>query len=177
MPLISITGTPGTGKTSVSGELRSRGYNVVDLSSYIRERGLLGEKDEARDTYEVDLESLNESLSDLTHVDGTVFMEGHLSHLLDSHLIIVLRCSPAVLAKRLRSRGYSESKVAENVQAEILDVILCEAVDSDIPVYEVDCGSCGVSETVDSIVDIINGRGDDHIPGKINWSVEMDEWF
>ena len=57
MTLFAITGTPGTGKTSVSGELRSRGYDVIDMNVHIREHGLLGELDRDRDTHEVDHKS------------------------------------------------------------------------------------------------------------------------
>lgn len=177
MPLIALTGTPGTGKTSVSNELRSRGYNVIDINQYLREHSLFGNKDIARDTYEVDMDRLNESLKEYLDTEECIFMDSHLSHCLDCHEIIVLRCSPKVLADRLKARGYGEDKVRENVQAEILDVILCEATDSDIPVHELDC-TCGcVSEIVNTIVDIINGLDDDHTPGNVNWSEEMDEWF
>ena len=66
MTLYAISGTPGTGKTSVSAELRSRGYHVVDSNDHIRSKGLLGELDVARDTYEVDLDLLNDSLEEYT---------------------------------------------------------------------------------------------------------------
>jgi adenylate kinase len=177
MPLIAITGTPGVGKTSISEELRSRGYSVVDINKHLRENGLLGEKDVSRDTFEVDLDSLNDSMAGYIQSEDTIFMDSHLSHFLDCHVIVVLRCKPSVLAERLRSRGYSDSKVRENVQAEILDIILCESLDTDIPVYEVDCTSGGPENAADSIVDIINGGGNDLSPGKTDWSEEMSEWF
>ena len=62
--MIAITGTPGVGKTSVSAELRSRGYKVVDMNDHLRKHGLLGERDEGRDTYNVDMEALNDSLEE-----------------------------------------------------------------------------------------------------------------
>lgn len=177
MSLISITGTPGTGKTSVSNELRSRGYSVIDINKHISENGLFGDRDQSRDTYEIDLDLLNDSLGKYRDPDDTIFMDSHLSHCLDCNMIIVLRCDPNELASRLTRRGYGEEKVKENAQAELLDVILCESMESDIPVYELDCTVISISEIVDVIVDIINGKGNDHIPGKIDWSKEMDEWF
>ncbi len=175
--LVAITGTPGTGKTSVAAELRSRGHEVVDLGKHIREHGLLGELDEARDTHEVDLDLLNDSLEEYREREGTVFMEGHLSHFMDCGSIIVLRCHPDVLAERLRARGYSEEKVRENVQSEVLDVILCEATDSDIPVHVVDCTSAPVEETADEILSIASGESEGHLPGSVDWSSEMERWF
>ncbi len=175
--LVAITGTPGTGKTSVAEEIRSRGYEVVDLSRHIRENGLLGELDEARDTHEVDLDLLNDSLEEYRKKEGIVFMEGHLSHFMDCGSIVVLRCRPDVLAERLSARGYSEGKVRENVQSEVLDVILCEATDSDIPVHEVDCTSAPVAETADEILSIASGESEGHPPGSVDWSSEMERWF
>ena len=177
MTLYALTGTPGTGKSSVSEELRSRGYDVVDVKRFIIEQGLMGELDEARDTHEVDLDLLNDALGPFRSSDDLVILDSHLSHFMDSHGIIVLRCAPDVLAKRLEARGYGPDKVRENVQAEVLDVILCEAAESDIPVFEVDCTSCSVSESADAVEQIVKGDGADYLPGKTDWSAEMDRWF
>ena len=156
MVLIAITGTPGVGKTSVSAELRRRGYEVVDANEHLRAHGLLTEKDVPRDTFNVDMEAFNDSLEEY---------------------IIVLRCRPSVLAERLRKRGYSEAKVRENVQAEVLDVILCEATDTDIPVNEYDCSEGTPSDAVDFIERILNGEIELGPPGRVDWSGEMEEWF
>ena len=177
MTLYALTGTPGTGKSSVSEELRSRGYDVVDGKRFIIEQGLMGELDEARDTHEVDLDLLNDALEPFRSSGDLVILDSHLSHFMDSHGIIVLRCAPDVLARRLEARGYGPDKVRENVQAEVLDVILCEATESDIPVFEVDCTSCSVSESADAVEQIVKGDGADSLPGKTDWSAEMDRWF
>lgn len=177
MTLYALTGTPGAGKSSVSEELRSRGLRVIDGKRHIVESGLLGELDAARDTHEVDLDLLNDSLDAFRSSDGITILDSHLSHFMDCHGIIVLRCGPRVLAERLRSRGYGPDKVRENVQAEILDVILCEAAESDIPVYEVDCTSCTVAESADAVEEIVKGNVSDYLPGRTDWSTEMDEWF
>ncbi|CAM9243036.1 unnamed protein product [Discosporangium mesarthrocarpum] len=55
-------------------------------------------------------------------------------------LVLVLRAETSTLYDRLQARGYSEKKVAENVQCEIMQVVLEEARDAypiDI-LYEVD---------------------------------------
>ena len=173
--LIAITGTPGTGKSAVSAELRSRGFEVVDLKEHIVSCGLLGDLDAERDTHEVDLDLLNASLGEYREKEGTVFMEGHLSHYMDCGLIIVLRCDPDVLAQRLGARGYGRDKVLENVQAEVLDVILCESADTDIPVREIDCTGLSVAETADAVESAVSGGGS--LPGSVDWSSEMEKWF
>jgi len=177
MTLFAVTGTPGAGKTSVTAELRSRGYNVIDGKEFIKVNGLMGELDAARDTHEVDLDDLNDALEQFRQSEELYILDSHLSHFMDSSGIVVLRCSPDVLADRLRARGYSEPKVCENVQSEVLDVILCEATESDIPVFEVDCSSETVRQSADSIEKILNGDTDDYHPGKTDWSQEMDKWF
>ena len=45
-------------------------------------------------------------------------------------LVLVLRAENSVLYSRLESRGYSEKKLADNVEAEIMQVILDEARES-----------------------------------------------
>lgn len=177
MPVIAITGTPGVGKSSLSAELRRRGYEVVDVNEHLRKHGLLGERDAARDTYNVDMEAFNDSLDEYREKDRTVFLDSHLSHQVDCSHIIVLRCEPKVLADRLRARGYSDRKVLENVQAEVLDVILCESTETDIPVSEIDCTDNTPAEAADDVEMIIKGESGLFRPGSIDWSSEMEEWF
>ena len=174
--LVAITGTPGTGKTTLSAEMRRRGYEVVDGKAFMKERGILGDYDAERDTYEVDPDDLDEAM-DAFRGEGALILDSHLAHLIGFDKCIVLRCHPGVLAERLRARGYGEEKVVENVQAEILDVILCEAIESGGDVYEIDCTSRSVEEAADMVADIINGNGDDRLPGRVDWSGEMEEWF
>ena len=177
MTLFALTGTPGTGKTTLSQELRSRGYEVVDGKEFIRSHGLLGEYDADRDTYEVDLDALNDALEGFRSDDRPVILDSHLSHFMDSRGIILLRCSPRSLAERLRGRGYSERKVRENVQAEILDEILCEASETDIPIGEIDCSALSVREAADIAEKVISGDASDYPPGSTDWTSEMVEWF
>ena len=170
---VAITGTPGTGKTSVSTILRQRGYDVLDMTQYIKDNGLREEYDAERDTYDVDVERLNDCLADY---DNVIF-EGHLAHFMDVDSVIVLRCHPDVMKGRLEARGYSEEKVRENIQAEVLDVILFEAVESGIPTFSVDTSHGIVERTADEIEDVMKGDVIGHMPEDISWAEEMDKWF
>lgn len=174
--MIAITGTPGTGKTQLAEELRRRGYDVLDLSEHIRSNGLLGEKDGPRDTYCVDIDALDLSLEGY-RTGSTVFIEGHFSHCVGCDAVIVLRCGPDTLAERLRARGYREGKVAENVQAEILDVILCESAETGVPVCELVSSGHSTAELADSVEDIIRGNTDKYRPGNVDWTGELEKWF
>ncbi|MDR0309192.1 MAG: adenylate kinase family protein [Candidatus Methanoplasma sp.] len=174
--IIAITGTPGTGKTDLAAELRARGYEVIDLNEHIRKNGLLEEKDEARDTYSVDMDALDLSLEEWRN-SGTVIIEGHFSHCMGCDAIIVLRCHPDILAERLQGRNYSSDKVRENVQAEVLDVILCESVEADVPVFELDSSRDSATVLADKAEEIIKGNIDKYRPGNIDWTEDLEKWF
>jgi len=174
--MISITGTPGTGKTAIASCLRDSGEHVIDLNRYAEENGLKGRFDSERDTYSVDTEKLNRSLSTYANIDGKVFAEGHLSHFLDCDVVIVIRCNPSVLYERLKKRDYATEKITENVQAEALDVILCESVGNNAHVFEIDNTSCTVEQAASMVMDIVSGRTAGYGPGSVDWSSEMVKW-
>jgi adenylate kinase len=137
----ALTGTPGTGKTTVTDMLAGDGEPSVDLApihlnDLIEAEGLYEAVDEERDSLVADLNALAERLADR----DDVLIESHLAHHLPADRVIVLRCRPEDLANRLRERGAAETEVAENAESEALDVILAEAVerhDRDA-VYEID---------------------------------------
>ena len=175
--LIAITGTPGVGKSTVSKILAHR-FRVVDIHSYAEEHGLFEEYDEEAGSYDVDVEKLNDSIMSERFPEEHVFLDGHLSHFVDCDIIIVLRCDPRILSERLKARGYDEKKVLENVQAEVLDVILGESMESSAKVYEIDCSEMTPTEIADEIEHIvILGEVNDASPGNVDWSGEMEEWF
>ncbi|HOK27516.1 MAG TPA: AAA family ATPase, partial [Methanomassiliicoccaceae archaeon] len=108
--LVALTGTPGTGKSTAGELLRIRGYTVVEISDIVREGKVTTVLDEERGSLEVDTDELDEAIHrELPSRDAIVV--GHLSHYLSVDLIIVLRCRPSVLAKRLSARGWAEAKV------------------------------------------------------------------
>ena len=174
--MISITGTPGTGKTTIASCLKDKGENVIDLNQYIEKNGLKERFDKRRDTYSVDVEKLNASIKAHTHKDRNLFIEGHLSHFLDCDMVIVIRCNPSVLYDRLKKRNYTVRKVTENVQAEALDVVLCESAENNARVFEIDNTSCTAEQAVSAIRNIVKGRTEGHEPGSIDWSEEMVKW-
>jgi len=125
---IAITGTPGTGKSAVARRLRALGELVIDLNGLAFKHHLLGPYDRKRKTREVDLAGLGRFIDRQYPKKGRIFLESHYSHLLKVDRVVVLRCAPAVLRRRLARRGYPGSKVRENSLAEALDAITSEAV-------------------------------------------------
>ncbi len=162
--MVSITGTPGTGKTAVSSILRTKGYNVTAQNDTIEKYVL--ERDEERDAIVIDEDLWAE---EFPVFDGII--EGHVTHLLSSDRVIVLRCRPDVLQERLEKRGYSDAKVKENVLAEALDSILIETVEchSDDEILEIDTTSAAVEDTAAKIDEFIKGLIPAHF-GDTDWS-------
>lgn len=124
----------------------------------------------------MDISALDKAISEDQGLKDAILV-GHLSHHLTVDLIVVLRCRPSVLAIRLGERGYSQDKVKENVEAEALDVILIEAVETDRPVLEVDTTTKEVPEVVAAMEDILAGEREKYAIGHIDWSEEVLGWF
>lgn len=123
---IIITGTPGTGKTAISSYLTKEfGIPNINLGELCIQHNLILEKDPLRDTKIIDEEKLVLKLIEIltNSKNSLVIVEGHYADIVPNEFIkgaVLLRTDPFVLEKRLLHRNYSESKVQENVQAEIL---------------------------------------------------------
>src|SRR5438034_4561649 len=172
--LVALTGTPGTGKSTVAAELARRGYTVVLLDRFAEEHKLISGFDAARGTKEVDVEVLDRELRVPSKVG---FLVAHYAHRLSVNLAIVLRCHPKVLADRLRARGWPDAKVRENVEAEAIDVITQEAVGRLPYVFEVDTSQASADKTAAMILSILQGKTQGHEPGSIDWTSEVLSWY
>jgi adenylate kinase len=150
---VAITGTPGTGKTTASERVETD-LDVIGLNEIVRTEGLTTGTDEERDSLVADLDAIAARLSDR----DDVLVESHLAHHLDVDRVVVLRCRPDELKRRLLDRGESGRKAEENAEAEALDVILSEAVDRHglDAVYEIDTTDRppeAVAEEIEAVID------------------------
>lgn len=174
--IIAITGTPGTGKSSAGRALSANGRAVVELGDLIQEHHLYEGADEERGSLEVDPEMLAERVPGLLP-SGDVVLIGHLSHLVPVDLVIVLRCRPSVLEARLAGRGWPEAKVRENMEAEALDVILVEAVESSIETVEIDTTGMSTTQVAEAVEEILAGEREKYAVGNTDWSQEVLDWY
>jgi adenylate kinase len=135
---VALTGTPGTGKTTVADRLQTD-LRIVHLNDVIREAGLTESVDEERDSLVADLDAVGAWLDDHEAEHGDLLVESHLAHLFEADRVVVLRCAPGTLERRLLDRGEPGAKARENAESEALDVLLSEAVErhGEGRVYEV----------------------------------------
>jgi adenylate kinase len=116
-----------------------------------------------------------------------LLIDSHLAHLLKPEVAIVLRTNPLLLAARLKQKGFSTEKIAENVDAETLDVILIEAVELCETVYELDTSVKSKEEVASQVREIIDvetasesGRKEalrtKYKPGSVDWTSRVCEF-
>ena len=119
---LALTGTPGTGKTTVAELLADAGLAVESVEQLAERHGFIGDVDPLDGARPVDLWALSASLEEewRTPPDTNTVIDGHLSHNLPVNAVVVLRCSPDVLESRLNARGYTEEKISENCDWELL---------------------------------------------------------
>jgi len=141
--IIIVTGVPGTGKTTLSKAIAEcLKHEYVDVNAVIEEHKLSEGRDEKRDCAIVDIKRLEKALSKKISTSNDLVIDSHLSHYLPSELVdvcIVVRCDLKILKTRLEKRGYSEEKVRENLDCEILDMCLNEAEEIGHNILVVDC--------------------------------------
>lgn len=165
---IAITGTPGTGKTSVASLMEGE-LTVIHVNSLIMDGYNLGRDESRGGSYIADIDRLAEYVDS---IKGDVLLEGHISHLLPVDMVIVLRTAPRKLKERLASRGWSEEKLRENVEAEALDVILVESLEANDKVYEIDTTNMTTMQVKEAVIEIIKGT-DKYAPGSIDFSEDV----
>ena len=143
MKVICLTGSASTGKTTVAKLLAKKlKARYVDVNEIIRKNKLYEKYDRKFKTYIVNLKKLNKILIALIKDSKeNLVIDSHLSHYLPAKyvdLCIVTKCDLKTLKKRLKKRGYSKLKIRENLDAEILDTCLIEALERDHRVKIID---------------------------------------
>lgn len=152
---VAVTGTPGTGKTTATDRLDTD-LDVIHLNAVIEREGFTRGVDEDRDSTVADLDAVGSWLDGR----GDVLVESHLAHHVPVDRVIVLRCHPETIERRLRDRGESPESAQENAESEALDVILTEAVErhGSENVYEIETTDRSPEEVADEIEAVIAGE-------------------
>ena len=159
---IFITGTPCTGKTTVSEILSEKlGCKLIKINDLAIENDFVLGIDEDKGYKVIDIDALNEKVLEIiSHSDELLIFEGHLAHLCEgADKVIVLRVNPIILRSRLEGRDYSESKIRENLEAEAMGVCTVESYKSYAKdISEIDVRYVSVDEIVNLLSDVISGK-------------------
>jgi broad-specificity NMP kinase len=141
-PNIIVTGTPGVGKTTTCDQIISLSSSSptplkrLDINALVKSKNCHEGFDDNLQTYIVDEEKLLDEVEAEIHdgegADGGGWViDWHACDLFPERwidLVVVLRCQKTdVLFDRLQARNYPESKMQENMDAEIFGVIAEEA--------------------------------------------------
>lgn len=182
MKIIILSGTPGTGKTSVSRKISEIvDANSISLNELAISENFTLEYDKERDTYIVDFEKLKPYIANYIDVlkkqkQKYLIIEGHFSDIIPNKYIdysFVLRCDPEYLYNRLKERDYNKKKIIENIQAEILGNCANYLIQKQLksPIYEIDTTHLTIDSVAIIIMDIIvnNKNGEKYVIGKIDW--------
>ena len=162
---VALTGTPGVGKSSVARALgpalRSVEVGTLALQCACGRRTPRG--------VEVDLDRLAAAVRRRSVRSDFDLLVGHVAHLLPLRDVIVLRCHPSELHRRLeRARRGTARERRENVVAEALDVVLVEALRPGRRVWEIDTTGRRVHEVAREVARRVRERG---LPwyGTVDW--------
>ncbi|MFW5990659.1 MAG: adenylate kinase family protein [Candidatus Nanoarchaeia archaeon] len=138
-PRILVSGTPATGKTTLSkalaGEMKLK---LIDVNNLISQENLSEGYDEQRQCQIIDEDKLVKVLISRISEGGVI--DSHMSHYVPpkyADFCIITHCDLKTLKKRLKERGYSQDKVEENMEAEIFDICGQEAYEMGHRIVEV----------------------------------------
>jgi len=150
--IICVTGTPKTGKTTTARLLAEKlNYEFIDLNELAEKKNLYCGYDKKRRCKVVDIDKMFQEVKRLGEKRNLV-LESHYSHEMPCDIVIVLRTNPAELRKRMQEHGWSDEKIEENIEAEIMEVCKSEALELGKKVIEIDTTKRKPEDVVDEIM-------------------------
>ncbi|MFP4045564.1 MAG: adenylate kinase family protein [Candidatus Aenigmatarchaeota archaeon] len=168
---VAITGTPGTGKTTVGKRLSEKtDLEYVSINDLARKEDCISGRDRARESDIIDIDCLQKVLDDYEDC----ILDGHVSHNFDVDLVIVLRAKPKVLKRRLEDKGWSSEKIRENVESELIGLISYEAHRDNEETFDVDTTDRDEEAVVEAVKNIIEGEERDKYLEPVDWTEAIE---
>ncbi len=174
--VILITGTPAVGKTTTATALAAKlEAQYINLTEFAKQHNLLLGEDTQRCTLIIDDERIQEKLAQAiaSSPKHDIIIDGHYAAAVTPReyvaQVFVLRRHPKELKQLMEQKGYSSTKMWENLQAEIIDVCLGEAVEVHAGrVCELDVTGKTTSQIIDDIMAVLE-KHKTCIVGAIDW--------
>tara|TARA_B100001179_G_C18588226_1_gene403342 strand:- start:1096 stop:1695 length:600 start_codon:yes stop_codon:yes gene_type:complete len=176
---IAVTGTPGCGKSSMCAVSRTYSQKqdedvaVQTVEELADAAGALDAADAEDGAAPIDVELLRNQLTTDWNVSPScmTLVDGHLSHLLDVDAIVIIRCEPSLLAARNETRGWSEQKVMENSEWELLGGSWNDWEEwADTPVLELDSSEVSPESSFSALIKWVgNGFKPERPERSIDW--------
>lgn len=175
-----MTGTPGVGKSRLAREIsRKEGYTLVDIGGLVKTEGLYTSYDRTRGSYVLDERKLRRRLEIISRSSNKIVITYHtVGKFVPKNLVkcaLVLRLSPTMLYRRLRARGWTRKKAIENMEAEVVDVSLQEALEllGRRRVREIDTTKKSVLQVYKEARRAMSKPGIGRV-GQVNWLARFD---
>jgi adenylate kinase len=156
---IYITGTPGTGKTTIAERLaKNLRVKFIEVNTLVIQEGLYIGYDINRDTLIIDDELLGKRMIEILQSNNRICISGGIVIPdLPFDQIIILHSSIPTLRDRLKERGYSKEKIESNIEAEIMNLLYYEMIEyyETDQIFEVTNDNQSIEETCEQIQSII----------------------
>lgn len=155
-----ITGSPGVGKHTVSKKIAKKyDYKIIDINKIAL---TLPHNKKRKGTIDIDVEKLKSVFKKKLAKNSLVV--GHLAPYVlpksQAKAVIVLRKSPYKLIPVYKKRKYSQQKMIENLDSEILGIIAYDAIKKfgKKKTYQIDTTKRSISENAKKIESVFDKK-------------------
>jgi adenylate kinase len=180
--VILITGTPAVGKTTTAKKLAKKlDALYINLSLLVHQYNLSQGYDKERNTIIINEKKVREKIKEI--LDSTIkkfiIIDGHYAASVVPKkkvaMAFVLRRNPIELKKFLGKRKFSENKLWENLESEILDVCLMDTLSKleKTKVCEIDVTGKTIIDVINQILAVLNKEKKSKI-GIIDWLTMLE---